>query len=161
MMIPMAKFWTLSVGLIGLGLLIPNAYGEGVQPSSTQEVAVSTPAGPAPYVYKGDRYRDPFIPLVGASLGYEGPRSSAEPISPFNPANVELKGIIKTTSGRWAVLRTSEGVTYLIQNGKIYDPKRKPVEGFQCVVKEKSVVVMGPGKQESELVLKKESATAP
>ncbi len=158
----MAKYWTLTVGLVGFGLLAPAVRGEEAADSLIDEpVAVSTPAVAPVYVFKGDRFRDPFIPLVGASLGYEGPRASAEPISPFNPSNVELKGIIKTTSGRWAVMRTSEGVTYLIQNGKIYDPKRKPVEGFQCVVKEKSVVVMGPGKQESELLLKKESGTAP
>jgi hypothetical protein len=158
----MAKFCTLAVGLVGFGLLAPAVRGEEAADSLIAEpVAVSTPAAAPAYVFKGDRFRDPFIPLVGASLGYEGPRASAEPISPFNPSNVELKGIIKTTSGRWAVLRTSEGVTYLIQNGKIYDPKRKPVEGFQCLVKEKSVVVMGPGKQESELLLKKESGTAP
>lgn len=158
----MAKSWTLAFGLVGFGLVVPVVRGEEAADSLiTEPVVVSTPAVSAAYVFKGDRFRDPFIPLVGASLGYEGPRASAEPISPFNPSNVEVKGIIKTTSGRWAVLRTSEGVTYLIQNGKIYDPKRKPVEGYQCVVKEKSVVVLGPGKQESELLLKKESGTAP
>ncbi len=157
----MAKLSIFVVGL-GVALLVPNVRGQEVSDSLlTQPVVVSTPAAPAAYVFKGDRFRDPFIPLVGASLGYEGPRASAEPLSPFNPSNVEVKGIIKTTSGRWAVLRTSEGVTYLVQNGKIYDPKRKPVEGYQCVVKEKSVVVMGPGKQESELLLIKEKGTAP
>lgn len=120
--------------MVGLGVtfLVPNVRGQEVSDSLlTQPVVVSTPVVPAAYVFKGDRFRDPFIPLVGASLGYEGPRTSAEPLSPFNPANVEVKGIIKTTSGRWAVLRTSEGVTYLVQNGKIFDPKRKPVEGYQ------------------------------
>lgn len=147
-------------GMMGLVFVVPGICVEQSDSLLTDPVGVSSPTVQA-YVFKGDRFRDPFIPLVGASVGYEGPRASAEPLSPFNPSNAEVKGIVKTTTGRWAVLRTSEGATYLVQNGKIFDPKRKVVEGYQCVVKEKSLLILGPGKQESELTLKKESETAP
>lgn len=121
-------------------------------------VTVSTPSAAPVYVYRGDRFRDPFIPLVGApGAGFDGPHPVSEPLSPFNPVGAELKGILKTTSGRWAVIRTSEGGTYLVQNGKIFDPKRKAVEGFQGIVKEKTVVILGPKNQEVEVRLKKDA----
>lgn len=121
-------------------------------------VVVSTPPAVPTYVYRGDRFRDPFIPLIGApSAGFDVPRPASEPLSAFNPVGAELKGILKTTTGRWAVIRTSEGATYLVQNGKIFDPKRKAVEGFQGIVKEKTVVILGPKNQEVEVRLKKDA----
>ena len=124
---------------------------------SPSVVAVSTPPAAPAYVYRGDRFRDPFVPLVGApGAGFDVPRPSAEPLSPFNPAGAELKGILKSPTGRWAVIRTSDGVAYLVQNGKIFDPKRKAVDGFQGIVKEKSVVILGPKNQEVEIRLKKD-----
>ncbi len=126
-------------------------------PVETAVVVSTPPAGPA-YVYRGDRFRDPFIPLIGApSGGFDIPRPASEPLSPFNPVGAELKGILKTTTGRWAVIRTSEGATYLVQNGKIFDPKRKAVDGFQGIVKEKTVVILGPKNQEVEVRLKKDA----
>ena len=126
--------------------------------STDSSVINSTPPVVPGYVYKGDRFRDPFIPLIGApTAGYEIARPVSEPLSPFNPVGAELKGILKTTTGRWAVIRTSEGGTYLVQNGKIFDPKRKAVEGFQGIVKEKTVVILGPKNQEVEVRLKKDA----
>ncbi len=128
--------------------LLPEASG----------VVVSTPPAAPAYVYRGDRFRDPFIPLIGApSAGFDIPRPASEPLSPFNPIGAELKGILKTNTGRWAVIRTAEGATYLVQNGKIFDPKRKAVDGFQGIVKEKTVVILGPKNQEVEVRLKKDA----
>ncbi|MBK8871451.1 MAG: hypothetical protein IPN19_10505 [Elusimicrobia bacterium] len=95
----MAKLSTFMVGL-GVTFLVPNVRGQEVSDSLlTQPVVVSTPVVPAAYVFKGDRFRDPFIPLVGASLGYEGPRASAEPISPFNPLTWKSKGLSRPHPG--------------------------------------------------------------
>jgi hypothetical protein len=126
-------------------------------PFPSTSVAVSSPPAAPTYTYQGERFRDPFVPLVGVPDGgrYDAP-PAAGPLLPFNPADAELKGILKTTTGRWAVLRTSDGVTYMVQNGKIIDPKRKEVEGFQGIVKEKSLVILGPTNQEVTLLLRKE-----
>jgi hypothetical protein len=147
-----------------LGLLVSgSAQAEelglpaATSPSSHSVVVSSPPAVPV-YEYGGDRFRDPFVPLVGnENVGFDTPRPSSEPISPFNPVGAELKGVLKTTTGRWAVIRTSDGVTYLVQNGKVFDPKRKAVEGFQGIVKEKTVVILGPKNQEVEVRLKKDA----
>lgn len=121
-------------------------------------VAVSSPPAVPVYEYGGDRFRDPFVPLVGnTNGGFDTPRPPSDPTSPFNPVGAELKGVLKTTTGRWAIIRTSDGVTYLVQNGKVFDPKRKVVEGFQGIVKEKTVVILGPKNQEVEVRLKKDA----
>lgn len=144
----------------GIAFLCGSARGETIPlpgSSASPAVSVSTPPAAPAYVYRGDRFRDPFVPLVGApGVAFDVPHPAAEPLSPFNPAGAELKGILKTSTGRWAVLRTSDGVTYMVQNGKIFDPKRKPVDGFQGIVKEKTVVLLGPKNQEIEVRLKKD-----
>jgi hypothetical protein len=142
-------------------ILATGSFAEDLVPplvdlTSSPVVSSTSPVVPV-YTYQGDRFRDPFVPLVGDPDGgrYDAP-PAAGPLLPFNPADADLKGILRTTTGRWAVLRTSEGVTYLVQNGKIFDPKRKEVEGFQGIVKEKSLVILGPTNQEVTLLLRKE-----
>jgi hypothetical protein len=123
--------------------------------------AVSTGTAEPAYVYPGERLRDPFVPLAGAPGAMSEFAPAAADIGPFNAVGAELKGILKTPTGRWAVLRTSDGATYMVQNGKIYDPKRKPVEGFQGIVKEKSLVILGPKNFEHEMRLKTDQEDAP
>lgn len=148
-----------TVGLAVSSLTHAEELGHPVAASpASMSLAVSSPPVAPVYEYGGGRFRDPFVPLVGnPNVGIDSPRPSSEPLSPFNPAGAELKGILKTTTGRWAVIRTSDGVTYLVQNGKVFDPKRKAVEGFQGIVKEKTVVILGPKNQEVEVRLKKDA----
>jgi hypothetical protein len=158
--------WILSVSL-GVGVLALSA------PLSAEEVAVplvslspvaSVSASTAPaepvFIFRGDRIRDPFVPLVGAPSSAGAAPAPSTPLSAFNPQGAELKGILKTPTGRWAVLRTSEGAAYMVQNGKIFDPKRKVVEGFQGIVKERTLIILGPKNQEVELRLKKDEDAA-
>ncbi|MBL8024042.1 MAG: hypothetical protein JNK54_07165 [Elusimicrobia bacterium] len=138
-----------------------NCFGDDLVPPvvafSSTTIAVSTPPVAPGYVYQGDRFRDPFIPLVGADTGRYEALPSNELLPPFNAIGADLKGILKATTGRWAVLRTVDGVTYLVKNGKVFDPKRKEVEGYQGIVKEKSLVILGPKNEEVILNLKKEA----
>lgn len=153
------KIWA-KLGTVLLGtFLVSTAKAE--EPSSPETVAASTsaPAGEPVYTYKGDRMRDPFVPLAGDKVMV--PELSGQmDFAPFNPLNAELKGIVKTPTGRWALLRTTDGGTFVVQNGRIYDPKRKPLGGFQGIVKEKSVVILSPGNNE-EIELKLKSGNAP
>jgi hypothetical protein len=144
--------------LIGVGatLCLSRSVTAGLDAveGAPAEVAVSSaPVEPA-YVYHGDRLRDPFIPLTGAgrSVVMDSPAATGT----FNPTNVELKGILQTRTGRWAILRSSDGGTFIVQNGKVHDSKRKPVEGYVAIVKEKAISLMGPNNQTVELSLKKE-----
>ncbi len=107
------------------------------------------------YIYKGGQFRDPFVPLVGHTLSeFSGVKAEA---GAFNPTSVELKGIVKTKTGRWAILRGASSENYTVQNGKIRDAKKKPVEGYVGIVKEQSIVVIGPNNQVTELKIRKES----
>lgn len=146
-----------SIGFLGLAATLVAARAPA-QDLPLLPVGVST-ATAAPeeteYVYKGDRLRDPFIPLIGG-----GGTSVSAPVpvelGAFNPAGAELKGVLKTPTGRWAILRTTDGGVYIVQNGKVYDPKRRPVAGYQGIVKERTLILLGPKNEEIELRLKKD-----
>ncbi|HMX43262.1 MAG TPA: hypothetical protein PKB12_06065 [Elusimicrobiota bacterium] len=141
-------------GVLAAALFPPRARAEDVSVSSS-----TTPTEPA-YVYKGDRMRDPFIPLNGQGGATMDSAIAKVDLGPFNPAGAELKGILKTPTGRWALIRTTDGLTYMVQNGRVYDPKRKLISGFQGIVKEKTVVILAPGNQEFELRTKKDEEAA-
>ena len=128
-------------------------------PAATGAEGASAPEEPA-YVFKGDRIRDPFLPLTGGSAVSMEMTATRTDWGAFNPTGAELKGILKTPTGRWAVLRTSDGAVYMVQNGKIYDPKRKVVDGYQGIVKERTLVILGPKNEEMELHLKKDEDAA-
>ncbi|HNF59965.1 MAG TPA: hypothetical protein PLN89_10345, partial [Elusimicrobiota bacterium] len=77
-------------GVLAAALFPPRARAEDVSVSSS-----TTPTEPA-YVYKGDRMRDPFIPLNGQGGATMDSAIAKVDMGPFNPAGAELKGILKT-----------------------------------------------------------------
>jgi hypothetical protein len=122
--------------------------------------AASTAAAVNPldevYVYNAPS-RDPFVPLTGAAASADMGGAGADAVAgAFNPSSVELKGIIRTRTGRWAVLSGSSGERYVVENGKIRDAKKKAVEGFVGIIKEKTLVLIGPNNQVTELKLKRD-----
>ena len=119
----------------------------------SEDAPVSPTETEAAYVYKAES-RDPFVPLTGTGMTMVG--GGAEEEGEFNPGSVELTGILKTKTGRWAVLRIPAGGSYLVKDGKIQDSKRKAVKGYVGIVKEKSLVLIGPNNQVTELKLKKD-----
>ena len=129
----------------------------GPRPHGAAEDAA--PPAAAEYTYNADKLRDPFIPPMGAGGGMDMARGAVD--EDFNPSSVELKGILQTKTSRWAVLRSPAGASYLVRNGKIHDPKRKVVEGYVGIVKEKSLVVIGPNNQVTELKLRKDQQKTP
>ncbi len=107
------------------------------------------------YVYTAAA-RDPFVPLAGASVTSDTGFAPDKETGAFNPSNVELKGILRSRTGRWAVLMGNTGDRYIVENGKIHDAKRKPVEGFVGIIKEKTLVLIGPNNQVTELKMKRD-----
>lgn len=141
-----------------IGLLSTRVAAEDAPPLPVA-LSTTTASTEPEYVYKGDRLRDPFVPLIGG-----GGTAVAAPLQielgAFNPAGAELKGVLKTPTGRWAILRTIDGGVYIVQNGKVYDPKRRVVDGYQGIVKERTLILLGPKNEEVELRLKKDEEAA-
>jgi hypothetical protein len=137
----------VSLSLLATGTLFAELPSEG---STAQE----------PPVYEYKPSRDPFIPLTGQGAGSWSSAATTEEEA-FNPASLELKGILKTKSGRWAMLRGTTGSSFLVIDGKIQDAKRKSVKGYVGIVKEKSLVIIGPNNQVTELKLKAEDNRQP
>lgn len=142
----------LFLPFVAVGLLsVLSAGAEETKTAQAPQTSTGPAAGEAAYVYKAGS-RDPFIPLAGQGQFTSG-IASAHGQGEFSPSSLELTGILKTRTGRWAVLRGAGG-TYLVRDGKIQDSKSKPVKGYVGIVKEKSLVVIGPDNQLTELKLK-------
>jgi hypothetical protein len=119
-----------------------------------EEVSLSGVEAPE-YVYTPS-VRDPFLPLSGGTAARIN-LSAAEgaPKEAFNPATVELKGILRTPTARFATLVSTTGERYIVENGKVMDAKRKPIEGIVGIIKEKSLVLIGRDNQVTELRMKR------
>lgn len=132
------------------------AFAQEAAPAAGTPEAGGAPSGEPLYTYKTGR--DPFVPLVGQGGG-GGPYAVGGDEEPgeFNAAGLELSGILKTRTGRWAIIRDPGGASYMVRDGKIYDPKRKAVPGYVGIVKEKTLVVIGPNNTVTELALKKDA----
>ena len=140
--------------------LIPFASGAAVQPLQSQAGATlvksmgadtlgatkpnasltSAPAAPAPayllYKYYGDRYRDPFVPLIGEAR----PDQFAD--HPPQVASLSLKGIVQDSKGRMALL-TSGVSSYILRGGRLYDGRNHVIKGISGVIKSNSVILIG------------------
>lgn len=149
------KIAKLIIGFIGfLPVTVAAVCAETVDGSTVPAVVSEVKAEPE-YAYQADRFRDPFVPLAGQGAMDLPPISQDEQI--FKANEMELKGIIGSRTGRMALLRSAGGGIYVVKEGKILDSKRKPVNGFVGIVKEKSLVLIGPNNQVTELKLTKES----
>jgi hypothetical protein len=149
--------WTVALAS-GLGFAAQSARADVTASTATAVSASTAPAAAqAPdepvYVYNSAG-RDPFIPLSGGPAADMG--SQDKEVGAFNPTSVELKGILRTLTGRWAVLSGNGGERYVVENGKLLDPKKKAVEGYVGIIKEKTLVLIGPNNQVTELKLKRD-----
>lgn len=114
-----------------------------INPSS----ALSTAPGPSykSYVYFGDRYRDPFIPLNG---DFHTDQSALE--RPPQVASLVLKGIVQDAKGRMALL-TSGVSSYILKGGRLYDGRNRMVKKIAGVIKTESVVLIGADRTVREI----------
>ena len=134
-----------------LCLLGMNVYAQGPVINPGLQLA-ATPAAPTPsykeYVYYGDRYRDPFIPLNG---DFRGDQSALD--RPPQVASLILKGIVQDARGRMALL--SSGVSsYILKGGRLYDGRNRMVKKIAGVIKTDSVVIIGADRTVKELKTK-------
>lgn len=108
------------------------------------EVKASTPTPTISSIYTAERLRDPFQPGgTGASAAAE----KSFTIDDFNVHNLVLRGTMKDGASDYALLSDREfGVAFILRNGKLYDSKRKAVQGVtgRIHLKEKTVELTGP-----------------
>jgi len=98
----------------------------------------------ANYSYYGDRYRDPFVPLIGEV------RSDQSLDRPPPVSSLALKGIVSDTNGRMALL-TSGVSSYILRGGRLYDGRNHMVKKISGVIKTDSVIVIGADRSVREL----------
>ena len=89
------------------------------------------------YTYYGDRFRDPFIPLVGSEA-----RTDLTSDRPPQIGSLLLKGIIQDAKGRLALL-TSGVSSYILRGGRLYDGRNHLMKGISGVIKTNSVILIG------------------
>ena len=88
------------------------------------------------YNYYGEKYRDPFVPLIGET------RSDQTSDRPPAIASLMLKGIVQDNNGRLALLASGVN-SYILRGGRFYDGRNKMVKGLSGVIKTDSVVIIG------------------
>lgn len=134
---------------------LPMAMKAPTASPSNSVVTTKTPSAPVEkpkpayllYNYHADRYRDPFIPLLGEAR-------SDQPDRPPQITSLVLKGIVQDTKGRMALL--SSGVSsYILRAGRLYDGRNLMVKGISGVIKTNSVLLIGSDRTVKELQITK------
>ena len=135
----------IGLGSQGFAAATPTATAPGSKPPTTtaETVVTKTPAAYLLYRYQGDRYRDPFIPLIGDARTDLYDR-------PPQVASLVLKGIVEDERGRMALL-TSGLASYVLRGGRLYDGRNKVVKTISGVVKSRSVILIGSDRTVREL----------
>lgn len=141
-----------SLLIISLSVLTVRVFAAG--PTTTAvapTTATATPGAPATpkpeylnYTFYADRYRDPFIPLIGEGRGDQG----IDPAPQI--AALALKGIVSDANGRMALL-TSGVNSYILRGGRLYDGRNRMVKKISGVIKAESVVLIGSDRTVREL----------
>lgn len=93
------------------------------------------------YYYQGEKYRDPFVPLVG------GGKSAYQPteIVPPNLGTLTLKGIITDSKGVSMAILSSGGISYFLKSGRLYDSQYRLIPGISGIVRKDRVTVIANG----------------
>jgi hypothetical protein len=135
---------TFPLSAIALGAPV----GQIPAPTQAPLAIASQPPSYAQYNYMGDRYRDPFIPLIG-----EGVTNTALDRPP-QVASLVLKGIVQDAKGRMALLNSGVS-SYILRGGRLYDGNNKMVKGIAGVIKQESALLIGPDHTPHEVFIKK------
>lgn len=127
------------------------AYAAAQPAPHSSKVLSATPTKQTPsyllYNYYGDRYRDPFIPLLGEVHNDQSSDRSPQ------TASLVLKGIVQDANGRMALL-TSGSSSYILRGGRLYNGRNHMLKGISGVVKTNSVIIIGSDRTVRELQVK-------
>lgn len=115
------------------------------------QITISTaPKSELPrYVYRGDRFRDPFVPLTGEGMTFAG----AEDVIVPQLGTLSLKGIIDDGHQMIAMI-SGGGITYMLKGSQLFDNRQRLVRGITGAIKKDSVLMIAPDKTTKELRLR-------
>ena len=126
-------------------------------------VEVAPPITPEPkkpeppkYVYPFLQQRDPFVPLIGAPAATAP--SGTPSIESFS--NLELRGILQDRRGKIALISSTDGESYVLRSGRVYDRRNRMISGVQGIIKENSVVLISKNKTVRELTISRKEGSA-
>jgi hypothetical protein len=100
--------------------------------------------------YRGDKFRDPFVPLNVE--GFSSSSMSDEAVIP-NIGSLMLKGIFDDSKSKIALI-SGGGVNYILKGSHLFDNRQRLVRGISGIIKKDSVIMIAPDKTTKELKLK-------
>jgi hypothetical protein len=151
----MKKLFSLSLLLVPLIIAgcsqdeLPPGEGVYVKPPVFTPITPRAKQPAERYVYRGDRFRDPFVAI---SAERTSTVSGDEQTVPSLGALV-LKGIISDRKQPIAII-AGGGITYVLRGRRLYDNRQRLVKGISGIVKAESVLMIGPDKTAKELKLR-------
>lgn len=133
-------------------------------PPPTSAAASEKKEEPVKYSYPYAQKRDPFLPLAGTLTVESGESKSPFAASETNPekafANLELRGILRDAKGRVALIKSSDGESYTLKSGRIYDDRNRIVSGVAGIIKENSILLISENKTMKLLELARRGGAA-
>lgn len=143
----------LLLGITGqLVLAAEKVEGQPISAEAKNEI------GPG-YIYKSGGLRDPFIPLVGKTVGMDlasalGAKGLAAEV---DIKLLNLKGYVFSQARKHALFKSVDGKTYVLDRGKLIDDRGLTVPGIAGIVKADKVVLITKKNVMREFKLREES----
>lgn len=137
--------------------LLP-AYAADIVPN----VSISTSARSVNEIYRPIKTRDPLIQSsvysskTDAATAYEGQTASASvQVSTAAAAEFSVLGIMEFYGNKEALLKDKNGNTFICKDGRIYDSRKKSLQGWKCDIKGKQISVRDPKGNLQKFLLEK------
>lgn len=157
-------FLALFILLGSLLAQTPSQPAKPVQPASISKPAPaaavqSQPPKPAQpkrvsEVYQGDKFRDPFVSLVGAGASGGAIASTPPSKKPANIHDLVLKGMLSDKKGQYAIFQEpNTGSSFILKQGRLLNYEGKVVEGITGTIKGKKVTLMTQDKDVEQFSL--------
>lgn len=111
------------------------------------------------YVYKHGNLRDPFVPLIGKAAGGEAAiRTGRSGVAAeIDIKELALKGYVFSQARKHALFKSSDGRTFVLDQGKLLDDRGLTVPGVAGIVKADKVVLITKKNLIREFKLREES----
>lgn len=119
------------------------AAAAGIQPAQPKRISD---------VYQGNKFRDPFVSLVGAGGGAAPAVVPSE--KPANIHDMVLKGIMSDQKGHYAIFHEpNTGSSFILKNGRLLNYKGEAVKGITGTIKGKKVTLITQDKDVEQFSL--------
>lgn len=132
----------------------------GFQAPAMPEVSESTNTDTASavkfyYKYRGDQFRDPFVPLVGETGRGAIQKRASDQMTVGGLNSLVLKGILEDNEGKFALLTDAMGGSFVVKDGKLVNQEGKIVPNVSGVIRRNKVMIISPNAK-IELTIKED-----